>query len=58
VSITMQLEADALAALGSRQRADSLYRAIVDPRSQIVDGDGETFEIVRRSAARILAARN
>ena len=58
VAITMQLEADALADLGNRQRADSLYRSIVDPRSQIVDGDGETFEIVRRSAARILAARN
>ena len=53
-SITLQLEADALAALGERTRADSLYRVIVDPSAPILDGDGETFEIVRRAAANAL----
>jgi tetratricopeptide (TPR) repeat protein len=56
VSITMQLEADALAALGERQRADSIYRVLADPPPLIVDGDNETFEVVRRAATQILAA--
>ena len=56
VSLSMQLQADALAASGDRQRADSIYRVLADPPPVIVDGDNETFEVVRRSAAQILAA--
>jgi hypothetical protein len=56
VSITMQLEADALAASGERQRADSIFRVLADPPPLIVDGDNETFEVVRRAATQILAA--
>jgi DNA-binding SARP family transcriptional activator len=55
VSLTMQLEADALAALGERQRADSVYRVLSDPPLLILDGDNETFQVVRRAAAQILA---
>ena len=56
VSLSMQLEADALSALGDRRRADSVYQVLVDPPPLIVDGDNETFEVVRRAAARILRA--
>jgi DNA-binding SARP family transcriptional activator len=56
ISLTMQLEADALAAWGERQRADSIYRVLADPPPEMLDGDSETFEVVRRAAAQILAA--
>lgn len=56
VSIMMQLEADALAASGERQRADSIYRVLADPPPLMVDGDIETLEIVRYAASQILAA--
>lgn len=56
VSITLALEADALAALGERRRADSVYDMLANPKASIVDGDNETFEAVRRAAALVLAA--
>lgn len=50
----MLLEADAWAALGNRQRADSLYRFLAAPRSfaERADGDGETWAVLQRIAAR------
>ena len=54
-SLTMLLRADASAALGDRTAADSLYRVLADPSSPVIDGDNETFEVVRRAAARALA---
>jgi hypothetical protein len=56
VSIALQLEAEALAALGQQQRADSVYRVLTDPAVPLLDGDSETLEIVRRAASNILAA--
>jgi len=51
IGTIVMLEADALALLGERARADSLYRQVLPPGS-FPDGDAEPLRFLRRSAAR------
>ncbi len=50
------LEADARAALGEQGRADSLYRAVLTPRS-FADGDLEAMAVLQAIALRRLESR-